>query len=418
MPPLSAMFKTVSTDCNLDCSYCYYRESAEGSRLRRRTDLSLLEALIPQYMEYVADAHRASLNWQGGEPTLAGLDFFQRVMELEAHAARPPTTISNALQTNATLLDDAWGRFLGTYNFLVGVSLDGPEAIHDLARRDRGGRGSFRRVMAGIDVLRRHQVELNILCVVGPHNVARASELMEFFRREGFRYLQFMPAMAFQSTEPARPPSYLVPPEDYGAFLAELFDQWYGDGLPTVSIRTFDNFLQSSLGIPNDLCIHGDSCNAGVVIEHNGDVYPCDFYVHPEWRLGNVLQAPLWRMVESPAMRAFIARKHPLPPACQACQWQALCKGGCVRNRFILGDGSVAPSYFCSSYQRLFGHAAGRLARLGQRVASYQRYLQATATGSLPVPARQGACPCGSGKTFQTCCGEPAIGRSYLFQTG
>ncbi len=221
MPALSVMFKTVSTDCNLDCTYCYYRESLEGTRVRRRLDLGLLERFIPIYMAYVADVKVASMSWQGGEPTLAGLSFFERVVALQATHAAPGTLISNALQTNAVLLDDAWGAFLKGYNWLVGVSLDGPEEIHDALRTDRGGQGSFARVMRGIDVLRRHQVDFNILCVLGPHNVGRASELMRFLRTLHFSHVQFIPAMDFQAIQPDRPPSFLITPAEYGAFLVE-----------------------------------------------------------------------------------------------------------------------------------------------------------------------------------------------------
>ena len=293
MPPLSVLFKTVSTDCNLDCSYCYYRESLEGTRVRRRMEEPVLAAFMRQYMEYVADAHVASFAWQGGEPTLAGLDFFERVVALEAESASGGMTIANALQTNAVLLDDRWGEFLRQYSFLVGVSLDGPEEVHDSIRRDRGGHGSFRRVMAGIEALRRHQVEFNILCVVGPHNVGRARDLMRFFRAEGFSHLQFIPAMAFQSVEPDVPAEYLITPTEYGDFLVELFDEWYQQGFPTVSVRTFDSIIQSYLGIPNDLCIYSERCDSGIVVEYNGDVYPCDFYVHPGWRLGNIMEESL-----------------------------------------------------------------------------------------------------------------------------
>ena len=419
MPALTAMFKTVSTECNLDCSYCYYRESLEGERQHRRIDLSMLQEFIPQYMDYIADAHQANLSWQGGEPTLAGLDFFRWVVELEARHARPGTTISNVLQTNGTLLNDDWGSFLKRYNFLVGVSLDGPESIHDIERKDRGGHGSFRRVMAGIDVLRRHKVDFNILCVVEHHNVVQARELMQFSRHEGFTYLQFMPAMAFQATEPEKPPAYLVSPALYGEFLVALFDEWYQNGIPTISVRTFDNFLQSYLGVANDLCVHSSNCDSGIVVEYNGDVYPCDFYIHPQWKLGNIFQQSLKEMAESSELRTFIGRKHPLPTECQTCEWKNLCKGGCARNRFNLGDGSLTPEYFCQSYKRFFSHADSRMRSLSERITNFQRYHQQINVISMehkPIPGRNDPCLCGSGRKFKVCCGAPALSGSYLFQ--
>jgi len=416
MPILPVLFKTVSSDCNLDCAYCYYRQSLEGTRVRRRIEGPVLDAFMRQYMKYVADARVASLSWQGGEPTLAGIEFFQRAVALEAEYAGPGTTISNALQTNGVLLDDRWGRFLRQYSFLVGVSLDGPEQIHDSVRRDRGGHGSFRRVMAGIDVLRRHGVDFNILCVVGPHNVSRVRELMRFFRGEGFSHVQFMPAMDFQSVEPDAPPSYLITAEEYGKFLVELFDEWYQGGFPTTSVRTFDAILQSYLGMPNDLCVYGEQCNAGIVVECNGDVYPCDFYVSDAWRLGNVMEEPLDAIVTKPELPAFVARKQSLSPQCVACAWRGLCRGGCPRNR--PGDGQ--PEYFCASHQRLFAHADERFRLIKERVQRRTATIRAAGrslAAERRAAERNAPCPCGSGRKYKSCCGDPRADQSYLLQS-
>ncbi len=419
MPPLSILFKTVSTDCNLDCSYCYYRESSEGTRLRRRVDRGMLETLLPQYMEYVADVGQAGFVWQGGEPTLVGLEFFRWVVELEDRHARPGTVIGNALQTNGVLLDDAWASFLKQYDFLVGISVDGPAPVHDIVRRDRGGHGSFRRVMAGVDVLRRHGVDFNCLCVVGPHNVRRTRDLMRFFRSEGFTHVQFIPAMDFQSTDPEKPAAYLISPEEYGEFLVQLFDEWYEDGRPTISIRTFDSFLQSCLGVPSELCVHGDSCGGALVVEYNGDVYPCDFYVHAHWKLGNVFSDSLRAMVESDDWIRFVGQKHPLPAECQTCEWKALCNGGCPRNRVTLEDGRQAPDYFCQSYKRFLNHADARLRSLRDRLLSrlrHRRQLQRIEVQKRPRPGRNDPCPCGSGHKHKACCGDPALSQSYVFR--
>ena len=418
MPPLSVLFKTVSTDCNLDCSYCYYRESLEGARVRRRMEEPVLAAFMRQYMEYVADARVASFAWQGGEPTLAGLDFFERVVALEAENAPAGTTIANALQTNAVLLDDRWGEFLRQYSFLVGVSLDGPEEVHDSIRRDRGGHGSFRRVMAGIDALRRHQVEFNILCVVGPHNVGRARDLMRFFRAEGFGHLQFIPAMAFQSIEPDAPAEYLITPTEYGDFLVELFDEWYQQGFPTVSVRTFDSIIQSYLGIANDLCIYSERCDSGIVVEYNGDVYPCDFYVHPGWRLGNITEESLGKILAKPEMAAFVARKLSLPPQCEACEWRWVCRGGCPRNRLDGIDGGP-PEYFCESHRRFFSYADERLRSLKERLDRRLKTVGIAGRASVAGNAAAGRndrCPCGSGRKYKACCGDPRADQSYLLR--
>ena len=418
MPPLSVLFKTVSTDCNLDCSYCYYRQSLEGTRVRRRIEEPVLAVFMRQYMEYVADAHTASLSWQGGEPTLAGVGFFERVVALEAEYASEGMTISNALQTNAVLLDDRWGHFLRQYSFLVGVSLDGPEETHDSVRRDRGGQGSFRRVMAGIDILRKHQVDLNILCVVGPHNVKRVRELMCFFRDEGFTHLQFIPAMDFQSVEPNVAATYLITPDEYGEFLVNLFDEWYQGGFPTTSVRTFDTMIQSYLGVPNDLCVYSEQCDSGIVVEHNGDVYPCDFYVHQDWRLGNIMEESLTSILAEPPRAAFIGQKLLLPPQCQACEWQWVCRGGCPRNRLDGGAGHL-PEYFCKGHQRFFAYTDGRLSAIKERIE--RRLKTVSIVGLSSVAGRTAArrnerCPCGSGRKYKSCCGDSRADQSYLLR--
>jgi uncharacterized protein len=416
MPALPVLFKTVSSDCNLDCAYCYYRESLEGTRPGRRIEPATLEAFLSEYMQYISDAKVASLSWQGGEPTLAGIQFFQRAVALEAKYAVPGTTISNALQTNGILLDDRWGEFLAAYSFLAGVSLDGPEQVHDSVRRDRGGHGSFRRVMAGIDVLRRHGVEFNILCVVGPHNVTRVRELTGFFRGEGLEYLQFMPAMNFQSVEPEKPPAYLITAAEYGDFLVSLFDEWHENGFPATSVRTFDAILQSYLGVPNGLCVYSDQCDSGVVVEYNGDVYPCDFYVSDDHCLGNVTEMSLESILERPERQAFVERKSLLPEPCVTCRWRRVCKGGCPRNR----PGQAGrPEYFCESHRQLFEHADGRFRELANRIK--RRMSAAQAAGAAAVRegragARNDPCPCGSGRKYKACCGDPRASRSYLLR--
>ena len=418
MPATGVMFKTVSTDCNLDCQYCYYRESLEGTRVRRRIAPELLDTFFAQYMEYVADARVASVSWQGGEPTLAGLQFFEQVVALEAHYARPGTTISNALQTNGVLLNDGWGQFLKTFNFLVGISLDGPQEIHDRRRTYKNGRGSFDHVMRGIDVLRKHGVPFNALCVLGPHNVEQPRELMRFYRQEGFSHVQFIPEMDFQAMETDKPARFQITPAQYGAFLSDAFDEWYQNGQPMLSVRTFDNFVQSYVGVPNDLCVHGDRCDAGVVVEYNGDVYPCDFYIHPEWKLGNVLETPLAEILKNPKRLAFVLQKHqPLPEDCRRCEWLAVCKSGCPRNRLSTENGPT-PDYFCESYKQFFGHAHRHLVQVKERVEQKQRYvhLLKVAPSVVRRTGPNDPCPCGSGKKLKKCCQNPAEARSYLFQ--
>jgi uncharacterized protein len=414
MPSLVVMFKTVSSDCNLDCDYCYYRESLYDDRARHRMTEDALEALVPQCMEYVGDAGVASFGWQGGEPTLVGTDFFRRAVELQHRYAGPGVAIENALQTNGVLIDDEWARFLGEYRFLVGVSLDGPEAMHDSHRKNRRGEGSFVDVMRGIEALRSHGVEFNILCVLTSANVGQAGQLMTFFRSEGHSHVQFIPAMDFQAMQPSKPASYLITADQYGEFLCEAFDEWYMDGYPTLSVSIFDNYLQSYLGLPNGVCLYADTCNSGITVEYNGDVYPCDFYVHPDWRLGNALEEALPDILGRPERAAFVAQKRPLPQACQSCEWLAMCKSGCFRNRSFLPGGETGPDYFCQSYKALLTHADERFRRLRDAVLRRRRYLDALPSLGF-APGRNDPCPCGSGRKHKQCCGHPREGQSYVF---
>ncbi len=409
------MFKTVSSMCNLDCAYCYFRESLEGERKTRRIDRGMLSKLVPEYLDYVSDTGEASLGWQGGEPTLAGLDFFEWVVDLEARNARPGMVLSNDIQTNGILIDDAWASFFEQYSFLVGVSLDGPEELHDAVRKSRGGRGSFTRVMAGLDALRQRSVDLNILCVIGPHNVGETETIFDFFSREEFSHVQLMPAMDFQAIEPTARPSYLVSPDEYGEFLVRAFDAWYLGGLPRVSIRTFDSFMQSYLDGDSDLCIHGAKCDSGLVVEHDGEVFPCDFYIHPDYSLGNISTESLRGMATSRERTEFMGRKAPLPDTCRECEWRRYCHGGCPRNR----TSSSSLDFFCQSYRRLFAHADEsfrNLAKSIRRRATYFEVSDRLRADGYQLPGRNDPCPCRSGRKHKVCCGDSSLDRSYLFQ--
>jgi uncharacterized protein len=238
---------------------------------------------------------------------------------------------------------------------------------------------------------------------------------MRFFRSEGLAYLQFIPAMDFQSVEPEKPPAYLITPAEYGDFLVALFDEWYEGGFPTTSVRTFDAILQSYIGVPSGLCVYSERCDNGIVVEYNGDVYPCDFYISDVRRLGNVLEEPLESVLAKPERLAFIAHKAPLPPQCEACQWQRLCNGGCPRNR----TGGETPEYFCESHRRLFAHADEGFRELANRIR--RRLVVARARG--PALVREGRaarrnepCPCDSGRKYKLCCGDPRASGSYLLR--
>ena len=364
---VSVMWKTVSEDCNLACDYCYYSTCGGQPGKINRIQSPLLDTFMKGYMRQTSGV--AAFAWQGGEPLLAGLGFFEEVVSLQAKYAPPHTIISNSLQTNGTLLTDRWAAFLKRYNFLVGLSLDGTQEIHDRRRVDALGQGSFNRVMKGIGHLRRHGVEFNILTVIHKGNVNSAAELLAFYAREDFNFVQFIPCMDFRSQETDRPGVYEITPEEYGKFLIEAFDLWYNNGSPLMSIRFFDNMLGIYMNNEADMCIHRSTCPAMLVLEQNGDAFPCDFFINEEWKLGNVGEHLLDELLSSPIFREFESLKPRLPEPCQTCEWMSLCHGGCPRNRVWSGNRmSSDPDYFCAAYKMIYTHAGERMKLLAARL--------------------------------------------------
>ena len=399
-PGLALMWKTVSADCNIACDYCYY-STCRGAVSGRRIDDALLENTIREYMEGSDGA--AAFAWQGGEPLLAGLAFFERVVALQAKYAPRNTTIANAIQTNGTLLDDAWARFFREYNFLVGVSVDGPEALHDAHRVTATGKGTHALVMRKIDHLRRREVDFNILTVLHEGNVGRARDLMAFYERERFDFVQFIPGMAFPAQSPDAPPRYRISPEQYGAFLCEAFDLWYAGGSPRMSIRLFDDLLSVHAGHEAGSCKHMRGCSRTLILEQNGDAYPCDFYMGETWKLGNVSVDSLTSLVERPAYRQFLAMKQNMAAECRRCDYLRFCHGGCPRDRARTESGMTAGTdYFCAAHRRLFAYAGDRLALLARRIR-IRRLVEAVRAGA-PWPDRNAPCVCGSGRKFKRCC--------------
>lgn len=401
---LGVMWKTVSEDCNLACDYCYYSTCGgkPGPKINR-IDSAILDKFIKDYMEHSQGA--ASFAWQGGEPLLAGLEFFEEVVYRQALHAPPHTIISNSLQTNATLIHDRWAAFFKTYHFLIGVSLDGPKEIHDSRRVNAAGKGSFERVMAGIEHLRKHQVDFNVLTVIHKGNVGEAKALMAFYRENGFNFVQFIPCMDFRSQQVDQPGEYEITPQEYGDFLCEAFDEWYNDGNPQVSVRFFDNMLNVYINREAELCVHRAACPTSLVLEQNGDAFPCDFFINEQWSVGNVANSSISDMLAHPNYKRFHQMKPALPDKCRSCEWQRLCYGGCPRNRKWNPETEQAdPDFFCQSYMQIYAYAHERMQELGERMRQelYSYNLQRYFDGK--APGRNEPCPCGSGKKYKTCC--------------
>ena len=402
-PTLGVMWKTVSEDCNLACDYCYYStcRGRPGPK-RNRIDHALLDKAIREYMAQSRGA--VGFAWQGGEPLLAGLEFFEEVVALQAHYAPPNTVIGNALQTNGTLLGEDWARFFRQYNFLVGVSVDGPREIHDAHRVTATGKGSYDPVMRKIGHLRNHDVDFNILTVLHQGNVEKPRELMAFYSREDFHYVQFIPGMDFHARLPDTPARYLITAEQYGRFLCETFDLWYNDGAPLMSVRFFDNMLSVYAGRAAETCKHCRTCSRTLVLEQNGDAYPCDFYMGAECRLGNIGSDSLQDILDRPAYRDFLQLKEELPEQCRRCDHLRLCYGGCPRNRtWDSGGRATGPDYFCGAYRRFFDYAHERLTLLARKLRT--RWLIDYTRSGHDWPGRNDACICGSGRKFKHCCG-------------
>jgi uncharacterized protein len=398
---IGVMWKTVSEACNLACDYCYYSSCGGQPGKIEKIDIIMLEKFIKEYMDISNGV--ASFAWQGGEPLLAGLDFFKQVVYLQAKYAPKNTIISNSLQTNATLITEEWASFFKQYNFLIGVSLDGPKEINDARRVNGQGIGSFDRVMRGINHLRNANVDFNILTVIHEGNVGRAKKLMAFYQTEGFSHVQFIPCMDFRAQEPNKPGQYLIKPEQYGQFLCEAFDVWYNDGNPKRSVRFFDNILSVYLHREAELCVHRQSCPKTLILEQNGDAYPCDFYINDEFRLGNVVQDSLINILNSPKYEDFLGLKPNLPDKCRECKFLHLCHGGCPRNRtWNQADDIVNPDYFCESYLQLYNYGHERMEKLAEKIK--QQWLQNHLQADRPKPERNALCLCGSRKKFKKCC--------------
>lgn len=362
----SLLIKPAGPDCNMRCAYCFYLPKASlfhESKVHRMS-YKVLEALTVQYLRIAGDI--ASFCWQGGEPTLMGLEFFERAMHLQRANVRSGQALSNTIQTNGLLINHDWARFLKRHGFLVGVSLDGPKELHDHYRKDGAQRGSFDRVMRAIGCLREHDVEFNILCVLNDVTVKHPERLIEFFLSHDLRYLQFIPCVEWDESGERIAP-FSVTPEAYGEFLCRAFDMWHGDGVPQFYERFFNDVLAVYAGYGMPTCVMKRRCGDYVVVEYNGDVYACDFFVEPQWRYGNLLESPLEELLKIPVALRFRERKRLLSRECLSCRWLHICNGGCPKYRMFAG-GVECVNYFCGAYKRFFSHSHRRYLRMAERL--------------------------------------------------
>jgi len=374
MKPFHIMAKPHGPICNLDCTYCYYLEKenlyAKSGRDYRMRD-EVLEAYIRQYIQSQPGEH-VSFAWQGGEPTLLGIPFFERVLELQNKYA-DGKTVDNAFQTNGTLLDDAWGEFLAHNRFLIGLSVDGPQEIHDVYRVDKGGQPTFARVLRGLDALKKHGVEFNTLTVINRKNSYRALEVYQFLKQIGSKYLQFIPVVEQVAEQPdsnglvlikpysrqrASVSDWSVEPHQFGKFLTTIFDEWVRQDVGRVFVQIFDVALESWANVPQSLCVFAPKCGQALAVEHNGDLYSCDHFVYPENRLGNILERPISGLVASQQQARFgNAKEAGLPSDCRECDVRFACNGECPKHRFMTtSKGEFGLNYLCAGYKSFFRH--------------------------------------------------------------
>ena len=365
----SLLIKPASADCNLACTYCFYLPKAglypESSR--HRMSEATLKHLISTYMATDQDSY--SFGWQGGEPTLMGVEFFRKVVDLQSRYGRPGSIVSNGLQTNATMITDELARLLAEYRFLLGVSLDGPEEIHNTYRKNRKGAGSYSRVIEGIDRLNKHQVQFNILVAVNAANVGMARRLYNFLLDRDIRYHQYIPIVEFD--EQGRPLPFSIDGPRWGAFLKELFEVWYPDA-GRVSIRLFDALLTYLVDGSRIMCTMGSNCRRYFLIEHNGDVYPCDFFAAPELRLGNLLETEWSDLMKSSRYEAFGRQKAQWNEACGSCPYLDLCMGDCLKHRFYGPPAARSDpgrlSWLCSGWKIFYESCLPGLRRIARRI--------------------------------------------------
>lgn len=361
MPPINILIKPASSNCNLNCKYCFYYDVAENREVKNFGIMSFdtLEVLVKKAFDY--GEHFVGFAFQGGEPTLAGLDFYRKLIEFQKKYNTKKIRVSNSIQTNGTLINNEWAKFLSENNFLVGLSLDGPKEIHDINRIDKKGSGSFVKIEKAIDLFDKYKVEYNILCVVTKLVARHVDKVYRYYSKKGFQYLQFIPCLDELGIEPGKNP-YSLTPEAYGDFLKKLFDLWYRDFMSgkRVSIRMFDNIAQMLAGYPPEACDMKGCCSANLVVESDGSIYPCDFYVVNEWVMGKIQDSSILELVQSDNAKAFVDNSIGIPDKCRSCEYLSVCRGGCRRHYEPVSEKSLGGNYFCNSYKEFYQYALPR----------------------------------------------------------
>lgn len=405
------MAKPTGSACNLACDYCFFRVKERlypGGSFRMSDEV--MEEYIRQYIE-AQEAPEVIIAWQGGEPTMMGLDFFRRSVDCAGKHARPGMNISHTIQTNGTLIDEEWCGFLRDNGFLVGLSMDGPRELHDRYRHDNTGGGSFDRAMRAARLMRDNGVDFNILCSVSAANVEHPREVYRFFRDElGVEWIQFIPIVERVNSDGSTllqqgdsVTERSVDPRQWGAFLIDVFDDWLRRDVGEVHVNMFEAAFASRVGAPALACIFDETCGNAPVLEHNGDLYSCDHFVEPGHLLGNIMEMPMSEMLSSDEQARFGADKRDtLPACCRDCAVLFACRGECPKNRFrVAPGGEPGLNYLCEGYKAFFEHIEAPMGAMAELYGAGRS--PAEIVDAFEKAGRNDPCPCGSGKKFKHC---------------
>jgi uncharacterized protein len=351
--------KPIGSICNLACHYCYYLDKEHlypKANIFPMPDV-ILEEYIVQHIEASTEPV-IRFSWHGGEPTVLGLDYFRKIVALQRKHQPIDRRITNGIQTNGTLLDEEWCRFLAVEDFAVGLSLDGPQEFHDQYRLTKGGKPTFQQTLRGYERLQQYGIYTDILCVVNAQNVRYPLQVYRFFKEINAPYVSFLPLVEPQPDAEGGVSSRTVPADAFGVFLCTIFDEWISQDIGRIKIQIFEEAARTAFGQDHSLCIFRETCGDIPVVEHNGDFFSCDHFVDAEHCLGNIIETPLVKLLESPTQRAFgRAKLETLPRYCQTCEVRDMCNGECPKNRFIQPpDGETGLNYLCAGYKRFFTH--------------------------------------------------------------
>ena len=401
MKPFSLLIKPASADCNLRCEYCFYIEHLEKEGPTPRMSEETLEAMIKTYMNTDQNKQYA-FGWQGGEPTLMGLNFFMKVVEFQLKYAPPGSSISNGLQTNATLITEEFAKFFGEYKFLLGVSLDGPKDVHDFYRKTVGMTPTHDLVLRGIENLRKHEVEFNILSLVNNVTVKKAKEIYTYHRDNQFLFQQYIPCVEYDEIGQLKP--FSITGKEWGLFLTELFNEWIKQDVNKVSIRLFDSIMEYLVYGRYNVCYMQDSCIQYFVVEYDGGVYPCDFFVQDNLLLGNVNNNSWEELVSSQTYHSFGIQKSHWNDECNLCPYLSLCHGDCQKFRYGAPSTAKMLSSLCQGWEIFYTKTLPRFRSIAD---NFKKENNITEPFSFKFPkfGRNELCPCGSGKKFKSCCG-------------